>query len=232
MKLLLTTLLVISCSVFQLKAQIFSCHRPVDSFQMAPGGYNIYGAGLLVADSANCVLGFFSNFSTVNGPDLHVFLSDSFLTPDNNNLNKVDLGLLQSTSGQQSYSVPQGITLDTYNWVLIYSVSSDHFWGGGLLGEKEGNCLSGMSEIVSTHPLQIFSSKGTITIHHLPKSVNDIIIFNLVGVKIFGYPDKSVPFEDVREVILSATTTISSVVLEVVRLCRMSCRQSSKICII
>ena len=58
------------------------------------------------------------DFVSSNGPGLEVFLSH------NNTVNSQsrNLGRLESTSGAQSYDVPPGIELTTFDWVIIHCV--------------------------------------------------------------------------------------------------------------
>jgi hypothetical protein len=81
--------------------------------------YNVSGAATLEQQpNGSLVLRFGSNFSSSSGPGLEVFLS----TTNTVGANSRNLGRLQRTSGEQSYNVPAGITLTTYNWVIIHCV--------------------------------------------------------------------------------------------------------------
>jgi hypothetical protein len=90
------------------------------TFTKRPGSsYNVSGAATLEQQpNGSLVLKFGDNFSTSNGPGLEVFLS----TTNAVGANSRNLGRLQSTSGAQSYNVPAGVTLTTYNWVIIHCV--------------------------------------------------------------------------------------------------------------
>jgi len=81
--------------------------------------YNVSGTATLEQQpNGSLVLKFGSDFSTSNGPGLEVFLS----TTNTVGANSRNLGRLQRTSGAQSYNVPAGVTLTTYNWVIIHCV--------------------------------------------------------------------------------------------------------------
>lgn len=81
--------------------------------------YNVSGTVTLEQQpNGSLVLRFGSNFSSSNGPGLEVFLS----TTNTVGANSRNLGRLQRTSGEQSYNVPAGVTLTTYNWVIIHCV--------------------------------------------------------------------------------------------------------------
>ncbi|MGI9566050.1 MAG: DM13 domain-containing protein [Nitrosopumilus sp.] len=60
-------------------------------------------------------LHFDQRFSTVNGPDLFVYLAT-----DNSANDFVNVGRLQSSSGEQSYSIPPDTDLEKYDNVLVW----------------------------------------------------------------------------------------------------------------
>lgn len=90
------------------------------SFTKRPGtSYNVSGTATLEQQpNGSLVLKFGSDFSTSNGPGLEVFLS----TTNTVGANSRNLGRIKSTSGAQSYNVPAGVSLTTYNWVIIHCV--------------------------------------------------------------------------------------------------------------
>jgi len=57
-----------------------------------------------------------SNFRTQNGPGLYVYLSNSPTSVSGGQ----ELGRLQRASGQQTYTVPSGINLNRFDYVIIY----------------------------------------------------------------------------------------------------------------
>ena len=66
-----------------------------------------------------------TDFTTSNGPDVHVLLAQS--TDQNltkaivkGNLDSVELGLLKANQGGQNYSLPDSVDLGKYNAVVIY----------------------------------------------------------------------------------------------------------------
>lgn len=66
-----------------------------------------------------------TDFTTSNGPDIHVLLSqsdDENLTKDivTGNLKGVELGQLKANQGDQNYDIPTSIDLQKYNAVVIY----------------------------------------------------------------------------------------------------------------
>jgi hypothetical protein len=67
-----------------------------------------------------------SNFSTSNGPVLHVILLDGSSIANAkdfipSNTNERDLGELKENQGEQSYALPADIDLDRFNTIAIYS---------------------------------------------------------------------------------------------------------------
>ena len=66
-----------------------------------------------------------SDFTTSNGPDVHVVLAradDPFLDQKivKGNLDYVELGKLKGNQGDQNYDVPLAVDLQKYNAVVIY----------------------------------------------------------------------------------------------------------------
>ena len=94
--------------------------RRSGTFTKRPGtSYNVSGTATLEQQpNGSLVLKFGSDFSSSNGPGLEVFLS----TANTVGSNSLNLGRLQRTSGAQSYNVSSGVTLTTYNWVIIHCV--------------------------------------------------------------------------------------------------------------
>lgn len=142
------------------------CNRAAP-FQDGPfGDYTINGtATLSFLLNGTKSLNFDSNFSTTSGPDLHVYLSKStsVSTPGGNltTPNTIDLGLLQSASGSQSYDLTNhspSVSLDDYDYVIIHCKAYDHYWGSGTLGANQGtDCTSLLSiEDIQQHQTKIF----------------------------------------------------------------------------
>jgi hypothetical protein len=66
-----------------------------------------------------------TDFSTSNGPDVHVVLAqnaDESLKQDfvKGELNTVELGSLKANQGNQNYDLPDSADLDRYDAVVIY----------------------------------------------------------------------------------------------------------------
>ncbi len=75
-------------------------------------GYNVLGATRVSDDAVM----FDSDFVSSSGPGLFVYLSNNA-----SNVNGgVELGALQSTTGAQTYALPQNVEANTYNFVIVY----------------------------------------------------------------------------------------------------------------
>jgi len=57
----------------------------------------------------------YEDFSTLNGPDLYVYLSK-----DKNAKDFVNLGRLKATEGNVNYEIPVGTNLDEYRYALVW----------------------------------------------------------------------------------------------------------------
>jgi Electron transfer DM13 len=78
------------------------------------GSYNVSGTAKIYDDNGKRVL-LLNNFSSSNGPDLRVYLS---VTTGATSF--VNLGKLKSTSGKQTYAIPDGTDIDQFKFVLIW----------------------------------------------------------------------------------------------------------------
>jgi len=77
------------------------------------------GSATLVKVSESLLrVDFSETFSLTPGPSLFVFLSNSEFPSDD----AVNLGSFKSPQGAQMYSVPAGITLDSFTHVVVYCV--------------------------------------------------------------------------------------------------------------
>jgi hypothetical protein len=66
-----------------------------------------------------------TNFTTSNGPDVHVVLArstDQNLTKEfvKGDLDSVELGLLKANQGDQNYDLPDSVDLGKYDAIVIY----------------------------------------------------------------------------------------------------------------
>ena len=86
-------------------------------------GQNVSGTAkvYLVAGKYTLAL---ENFSTNNGPDLHVYLSTETQPAD-----FIDLGKLKSTSGNQVYDISGSPDFMKYKYALIHCQQYNHLFG-------------------------------------------------------------------------------------------------------
>jgi hypothetical protein len=59
----------------------------------------------------------YEDFETINGPNLHVYLSKDLDAKD-----FVDLGPIKGTKGNINYTVPEGVSLSEYPYVMYWCV--------------------------------------------------------------------------------------------------------------
>lgn len=66
----------------------------------------------------------FEDFTSTNGPELHVILSKEIPTSTFAGVGEdmIDLGLLKGNVGNQNYDIPDDIDLDEYQSIVIYCV--------------------------------------------------------------------------------------------------------------
>jgi hypothetical protein len=76
----------------------------------------------------------FEEFESINGQDIHVYLSP-ILNLDKNDV--IDLGLLRSLSGNFNYELEDDINIEKYRNVIIWSNPFDAFFGYASLISKE-----------------------------------------------------------------------------------------------
>lgn len=57
----------------------------------------------------------YENYKTINGPDVRVYLANDLKAKD-----FVDLGPIKGTEGNINYTVPSGVDVDTYRYVLTW----------------------------------------------------------------------------------------------------------------
>jgi len=156
------------------------CLRPVNAFMAAPGGYAINGTALLEYSDFEA-LHLDNAFNTQSGPDLHVYLAKNFEAPTAPGNTNVDLGELVSNSGASSYSIPAGVAIDDYDYVLIHCLSFNHWWGGGLLGDV--SCTSATNKLTDDLSVSSYPNPATnfVIIDSPTASVAKIMVTDMNG---------------------------------------------------
>ena len=90
-------------------------------FNPHPGvNYEVRGTATLeeITPEGRLALSFGSDFFVSDGPGIDVILSTENVV----NSNSISLGRVKQLSGVQSYDVPPGVELDTFDWVIIHCV--------------------------------------------------------------------------------------------------------------
>ena len=98
--------------------------------------YDIKGGWQLLEENGQTIIRFDESFATKGGPDLKIFLSPKSIKKVTGKT-AVDgsllLGVLESTNGTQDYIIPEGVSLDDYESILVHCQQFSVLWGGGNL---------------------------------------------------------------------------------------------------
>ena len=81
-----------------------------------PRAHEVEGKAFLITQDGKKILRF-EDFDTINGPNLHVYLSSELGVKDS-----FDLGKLKATRGAFNYELDPSIDTDKYNKVLVWCV--------------------------------------------------------------------------------------------------------------
>jgi len=81
-----------------------------------PRAHEVKGKALLISAEEKKILRF-EDFETINGPNLHIYLSSDLGGND-----YVDLGAIRATKGNVNYEVPSALDAKKYNKVLVWCV--------------------------------------------------------------------------------------------------------------
>jgi len=81
-----------------------------------PRAHEVAGSALLIEQNGQKILRF-EDFETINGPNLHIYLSSELGDSD-----FVDLGRIKATKGSVNYDIPAGTDTEKYNKVLVWCV--------------------------------------------------------------------------------------------------------------
>ena len=79
-----------------------------------PRAHEVQGKALLIDDGNKQILRF-EDFETINGPELHIYLSSEF-----GDEHFIDLGKIKATKGSVNYDIPLGLDTSKYNKVLVW----------------------------------------------------------------------------------------------------------------
>lgn len=94
----------------------------------ANGPYGVVKGNVSIYQHNNKYSVGLQNFSTSNGPDLHLYLSKE-MQP----IHFIDLGKIRSTKGNQLYAIPGTPDLTGYKYILIHCQLYNHLFGWAAL---------------------------------------------------------------------------------------------------
>lgn len=96
------------------------------TFNNGPYG-SVSGKARIYLQNGQSILAL-ENFSSSNGPDLHVYISKE-IQP----VNYIDLGRLQSVTGNQQYPLSGNIDFSDYKYALVHCQRYNHLFGSAEL---------------------------------------------------------------------------------------------------
>ena len=99
------------------------------AFVGADAFHQVSGEARVIDRGGDRIVRFESDFSTVNGPDLFVWLANG----ENFDEGFLDLGALKGNVGSQNYVVPEGTDLSQYDRVIIWCRAFRVLFGTALL---------------------------------------------------------------------------------------------------
>ena len=108
---------------------------------LEPGGYSISGNAILEELSSGKIqLRLDDEFVTPSGPDVQIFLSDAPQSTSNA-VQIADIGTdpggINHFSGGITFDIPEGVTIDQYDYVVFYCVAFGLHWAHGNFGMTE-----------------------------------------------------------------------------------------------
>ncbi len=160
-----------------------ACSRNTSTFVKAKVGYDIAGVATLKNENNQKTLSLDKNFSTVSGPDLHIYLGTKNESPSAFGNKTALISLLKSNTGEQIFSVHDSVNISAYDYVLIHCLAGNHFWGGGQLQAISGVCpiINGLDDL-NTINKSAFFNQETKSLIITNIEINDkIIIYNALG---------------------------------------------------
>ena len=130
-------LITVICSCVKENTPTIPVNNPVDTtmagkkfsgtFGNGPYGA-VTGSAKIYLQNNNSFILALENFNSSNGPDLHVYISRE-VQP----VNYIDLGRLQSVSGNQQYQLTGNINFSEYKYALIHCQQYNHLFGSAEL---------------------------------------------------------------------------------------------------
>lgn len=175
-----TTLAVLLFTVTSFSQTV--CTRLVADFGTFPqGGYQVDGSATLIDSSGVLHLTLSSDFSTLAGPDLYLYLSVNDDTPTAVGNTNVEVAFMTSNVGAQSYIVPGNYSIDDFTYVLVHCKQFDHLWDGGEMATK--SCMTvGIEEEIVNSQVTLFPNPvvDVLTIESTTP-IEEVVIYNSLG---------------------------------------------------
>lgn len=81
-----------------------------------PHDHDVAGSAAVIEREGVQILRF-QDFQTINGPNLHIWLSKDLTGNE-----YIDLGPIKATQGNANYDLPDDVNLDEYPYVLVWCV--------------------------------------------------------------------------------------------------------------
>lgn len=124
-----------SCKKKETQAPTTSLNEMVDTSAMlkhtgsfSSGPYGTTSGTAEIYQQGTAYLVKLADFSTTNGPALHVYLSKEAMP-----INYVDLGSLKSINGNQVYNITGMPDFNQYKYISIHCVQYNHLFGSAIL---------------------------------------------------------------------------------------------------
>jgi len=105
----------------------------VKTYDFTKKRYSISGQAEVETSSNSTRIKFDDDFKTRGGPDLKVYLSTKTLNEldgETVDTHSIKIGVLKSKKGEQSYILPEGVSLSDYKSVIIHCEAFEVLWGG------------------------------------------------------------------------------------------------------
>jgi len=129
------SLISASCKKKEMQAPNTALNEMVDTTAMlkhtgsfSSGPYGTTSGTAEIYQQGTTYLVKLANFSTTNGPALHVYLSKEAMP-----INYVDLGSLKSINGNQVYNITGMPDFTQYKYISIHCVQYNHLFGSAIL---------------------------------------------------------------------------------------------------
>lgn len=115
-----------------------SLNSRTGSFVNGQGSYTVSGTATLMDDGNQLTLMLGSDFSSSAGPGVYLFLANNSTGPYNytpgsqvmdNNSVQVTANKLSSFNGAMNFTLPAGVEIDDYQYVVVYCVTINGIFG-------------------------------------------------------------------------------------------------------